>query len=105
MLCLQVCSATTELKGPATEYVRYFNFPPEVKASIKSPPLSVLLTHRQQCAANATKEVCHPHTAMPLVCYGEFTSVLLLGRGHILQHAMLAPRAACVPVTRSQAPA
>ena len=55
--CVQVCSACTELKGPATEYVRYFNFAPEVKASIKSPPLSVLLAYRQQCIAGATKEV------------------------------------------------
>ncbi|CAL5227088.1 g9994 [Coccomyxa viridis] len=52
----QVCSACTELKGPATEYVRYFNFPPEVKASIKSPPLSVLLAYRQQCMADAPTE-------------------------------------------------
>lgn len=54
---MQVCSACTELKGPATEYVRYFNFPPEVKASIKSPPLSVLLAYRQQCMADAPTEV------------------------------------------------
>lgn len=54
---MQVCSACTELKGPATEYVRYFNFPPEVRASIKSPPLSVLLTYRQRCMADAPKEV------------------------------------------------
>ena len=46
---VQICSACTGLKGPATEYVRYFNFPPEVRASIKNPPLSLLLAYRQQC--------------------------------------------------------
>ncbi len=65
---MQVCSACTELKGPATEYVRYFNFPPEVKASIKSPPLSVLLAYRQQCMANAPDKVCLDSLSILHVC-------------------------------------
>ena len=63
---LQICSACTGLKGPATEYVRYFNFPPEVRASIKNPPLSLLLAHRQQClSAPQGSSAPAPQTAAP----------------------------------------
>ena len=69
---MQVCSACTELKGPATEYVRYFNFTPEVKASIKSPPLSVLLKYRQQCLTDAPIQV---HLATKSKRHGFHTSM------------------------------
>jgi hypothetical protein len=63
---VQICSACTGLKGPATEYVRYFNFPPEVRASIKNPPLSLLLAHRQQClSAPKGTSAPAPQTAEP----------------------------------------
>ena len=63
---LQICSACTGLKGPATEYVRYFNFPPAVRASIKNPPLSLLLAHRQQClSAPQGSSAPAPQTAAP----------------------------------------
>ena len=63
---MQICSACTGLKGPATEYVRYFNFPPEVRASIKNPPLSLLLAHRQQCLSTPQGSLAPaPQTAAP----------------------------------------